>query len=334
MRAEDPRGREPDFERRAPAWGRRAFDRFLSDLIDAIPEGIYVTNDQREIVYWSEGAEHITGYAAADVVGSHCYDDILVHEDVYGHKLCTDSCPLEECLADGRPRSVNEVFLKREDGERLAVYVKTRRFAIDGNLYGVEVFGELEAVAGREVTRLIQTLSDTAVTDPLTGLFNRRYIDIVLEQQFSLYRRIGQRFGVTHIDIDDFKPVNDAFGHATGDEALRFVATILSDGTRKMDLLARYGGDEFVMLMPGTDAEGARRVARRSAHRRPGVVPTGAAPAVGAITATARRRRRPTAWLRTWRRRLAPARWRRFRRRSSPGWRRPRGSWRATPRTA
>ncbi len=160
---------------------------------------------------------------------------------------------------------MNEVFLKREDGERLAVYVKTRRFAIDGSLYGVEVFGELEAVAGREVTRLIQKLSDTAVTDPLTGLFNRRYIDIVLEQQFSLYRRIGQRFGVTHIDIDDFKPVNDAFGHATGDEALKFVATILSDGTRKMDLLARYGGDEFVVVSAVGADDDLRHVGERAA---------------------------------------------------------------------
>ena len=161
---------------------------------------------------------------------------------------------------------MNEVFLKREDGERLAVYVKTRRFAIDGHLYGVEVFGELETVAGREVTRLIQKLSDTAVTDPLTGLFNRRYIDIALEQQFSLYRRIGQRFGVTHIDIDDFKPVNDAFGHATGDEALRFVATILSDGTRKMDLLARYGGDEFVVVSAVGAEDDLRHVGERALH--------------------------------------------------------------------
>ncbi len=264
MRPDDRKLDGADLERRAPVWGRRSFDRFLSDLIDAIPEGIYVTDDERRIVYWSEGAEHITGYSADDIVGSHCYDDILVHEDVYGHKLCTGSCPLEECLADGRPRSVNEVFLKREDGERLAVYVKTRRFAIDGDLYGVEVFGELEAVAGREVTRLIQKLSDTAVTDPLTGLFNRRYIDIALEQQFSLYRRIGQRFGVTHIDIDDFKPVNDAFGHATGDEALRFVATILSDGTRKMDLLARYGGDEFVVVSAVGADDDLRHVGERA----------------------------------------------------------------------
>jgi len=256
----------PDFERRAGAWGRRAFDRFLPDLIDAIPEGIYVTDAQREIVYWSEGAERITGYAAADVIGSHCYDDILVHEDVYGHKLCTASCPLQECIADGRPRDVNEVFLKREDGERLAVYVKARRFTIEGVTYGVEVFGELEAVAGREVTRLIQRLSDTAVTDPLTGLFNRRYIDVVLEQNLELYRRIGQRFGVTHLDIDDFKSINDAFGHATGDEALRFVATTLSDGTRKMDLLGRYGGDEFIVVSAIGDHDDLRRVGERAVH--------------------------------------------------------------------
>ena len=246
--------------------GRRAFDRFLTDLLDAIPDGIYVTDDQRRIVYWSEGAERITGYSAPDVIGSHCYDDILVHEDVYGHKLCTGSCPLEQCLGDGDPRAVSEVFLKREDGERLAVYIKTRRFVVDGRAYGVEVFGELESVAGREVARLIQELSDTAVTDPQTGLFNRRYIDILLEQQHSLYRRLGQRFAVTQIDIDDFKPINDQFGHATGDEALRFVATVLSDGTRKMDLLARYGGDEFVVVSAVGDETALERLAARAVH--------------------------------------------------------------------
>ena len=256
----------PDFERRAASAGRRTFDRFLTDLIDAIPEGLYVTNDQREIVYWSEGAARITGYPASDVVGSHCYDDILVHQDVYGHKLCTDACPLQSCIADGHARSVNEVLLKREDGERLAVYVKTRRFSLDGGYYGVEVFGELETVAGREVTRLIQKLSDSAVTDPLTGLFNRRYIDIVLDQQLDLYKRIGQRFGVIQIDIDDFKPVNDSFGHATGDEALKFVATILSDGTRKVDLLARYGGDEFVVVSAVGADDDLRRLGERALH--------------------------------------------------------------------
>ena len=259
------RGR-PDFERRAPVWGRRTFDRFLSDLIDAIPEGVYVTDEEREIVYWSAGAERITGYPAEDVVGSHCYDDILVHQDAFGHKLCTDACPLADSIADGRARTASEVFLKREDGERLAVYVKTRRFEIDGRTYGVEVFGELETVAGREVARLVQRLSDSAVTDPLTGLFNRRYIDIVLDQHFSLFQRIGQRFGVTQVDIDGFKLINDAFGHATGDEALKFVATTLSDGTRKMDLLARYGGDEFVIVSAAAGDDELRHVGGRVLH--------------------------------------------------------------------
>ena len=266
MSAADLRRGGSDFERRAPAWGRRTFDRFLSDLIDAIPEGVYVVNDQREIVFWSEGAERITGYVAEDVVGSRCYDGILSHEDISGRGLCADACPLADCLSDGRPRTVDEVFLKREDGERLAVSVKTRRFEIDGRRYGIEVFGELEAVAGRETARLTQRLSDEAVTDELTGLFNRPYIDIVLEQHFSLYRRIGQRFGVTQIGVDVFKTVNDAFGRATGDEALKFVATILSDGTRKMDLLARYRGDEFVIVSAvGSDDE-LRNVGQRALH--------------------------------------------------------------------
>jgi len=266
LSSDDPFGVGPAVDRRASVWGRRTLDRFLTDLIDAIPDGIYVTNERREIVYWSEGAERITGYSAADIIGSHCYDDILVHEDVYGHKLCTDSCPLEKSIGDGQPRAVNEVFLKREDGERLPVYVKTRRFEIEGRVYGVEVFGELESVAGREVARLVQELSDTAITDPLTGLFNRRYVDIYLEQQFNLFKRLGQRFGLTLIDLDEFKAINDAFGHATGDEALRFAATILSDGTRKMDLLARYGGDEFIVVSGVGAEDGLQHLGERALH--------------------------------------------------------------------
>lgn len=253
----------PPLDRRAATWGRRTFDRFLTDLIDAIPDGVYVTTADREIVYWSEGAARITGYSADDVVGCRCCDDVLVHEDVYGRRLCTDACPLQQCIDDGRPRNVNEVFLKREDGERLPVYIKTRRFEVEGRVYGVEVFGELESVAGREVARLVQELSDSAVTDPLTGLLNRRYVDIYLEQQFNLFTRLGQRFGVTHIDIDDFKLVNDTYGHAAGDEALRFISTVLSDGTRKMDLLARYGGDEFVIVSGVAGQEGLEQLCGR-----------------------------------------------------------------------
>jgi diguanylate cyclase (GGDEF)-like protein/PAS domain S-box-containing protein len=246
--------------------GRRTVDRFLGDLLDAIPDGLYVTDAERRIIFWNEAAERITGYPADDVLGTHCYDDILVHEDVHGTKLCTGACPLAECIEDGEARTVPEVLLKREDGARLPVYVKTQRFEVDGQVFGVEVFGALETVAGRDVARLVQEVSESAVTDALTGLFNRRYIDLALEQQFELYKRLGRRYGVIMIDVDGFKAINDGIGHLVGDEVLRFVAGELSDGTRKMDLLARWGGDEFVAICAVGEAAELERIGRRHTH--------------------------------------------------------------------
>jgi len=217
-------------------------------ILDAMSDGVYVTTDEREIVYWSAGAERITGYRAEDVIGKHCYDNVLVHTDLHGRRLCFDGCPLEDCIAHKTDRTVNEVFLKRKDGERLAVYVKVAAFEDGGRTYGLEVFSELEAVVGRDLTAQVQALSDSSVTDPLSGLFNRRYFDATLEQYFALFQRLGRRYGILYLDMDDFKSINDTLGHAAGDDAIRFVSSVLSSSARKMDVAARYGGDEFAVI--------------------------------------------------------------------------------------
>jgi diguanylate cyclase (GGDEF)-like protein len=127
-----------------------------------------------------------------------------------------------------------------------------------GQTYGVEIFGELDSVVGHDLVERIQQLSDASVTDALTGQFNRRYVDVALGQHFSLYRRLGQRFGVTIVDLDTLKEVNDEFGHGAGDAAIRFVAGILADNARKMDIVARYGGDEFVIVNAARDEDDLR----------------------------------------------------------------------------
>ena len=186
--------------------------------------------------------------ASAEVVGRRCDENLLGHTDLDGARICLSGCPLQDCLDTGREHSINEVFLQRKDGERLAVYVKTAVFEIDGRRYGVEIFGELESVAGKELAGRIQELSDSAVSDPLTGLFNRRYLDAALAQQFAMYKRLGRRYGVIQVDIDEVKAVNDRLGHLTGDEAIKFVADVLSESVREMDVAARFGGDEFVVI--------------------------------------------------------------------------------------
>jgi len=109
--------------------------------------------------------------------------------------------------------------------------------------------------------RLIERLAATARTDPLTGLANRRAFERELEQRLA--SDSPEPFCVIMVDVDGLKQVNDARGHAAGDAVLKRVASVLTSNMRSLDLVTRWGGDEFVLLMPATDQVGAVSLARR-----------------------------------------------------------------------
>jgi diguanylate cyclase (GGDEF)-like protein len=106
-------------------------------------------------------------------------------------------------------------------------------------------------------------LRDLSQHDELTGLFNRRYVMQRLEAVLARLGRTPGRLIVAMVDLDGFKRVNDEVGHDAGDAVLAAVAKGLLEATRKGDVVARYGGDEFLVLLPDSDAEGALAVGRR-----------------------------------------------------------------------
>lgn len=238
-------------------------DESLLGILDAVSDGVYVTTGERKIVFWSKGAERITGYSSGEVLNGHCYDNILIHTDVLGKNLCLDGCPLQECIETGERLEIKEVFLKRKDGERLAVYIKASVLQIGDERYGVQVFSELQSVAGSALTERPKQLSDASIVDQLTGLYNRRYIDTILDQQYGLFKRHFQRFGLAMIDVDKFKNINDSFGRLAGDEALKFVASVVQRTMRSMDFLARFGDDEFIIVCPLVELEGVEKLSKR-----------------------------------------------------------------------
>ena len=107
------------------------------------------------------------------------------------------------------------------------------------------------------------TIVDAAVRDPLTGLLNRRYFDEAVETAFATARRAGSALSLIVFDLDRFSAVNNEYGHAVGDAALRRVARAMRDAVRAGDVVARYGGEEFVVIAPGSTAEEAVAVAER-----------------------------------------------------------------------
>ncbi|NPA52718.1 MAG: diguanylate cyclase [Aquificae bacterium] len=106
-------------------------------------------------------------------------------------------------------------------------------------------------------------LKKQAVKDFLTGLFNRRYFEEILKWEIELSKRYNHPLSIILLDIDNFKKVNDMYGHQVGDRVLREIADVLKKNIRSSDIAARYGGEEFVILLPETDVEGAVKVAEK-----------------------------------------------------------------------
>jgi diguanylate cyclase (GGDEF)-like protein len=120
-----------------------------------------------------------------------------------------------------------------------------------------------QAAVSVENIDLHEFVSDQAVTDELTGLANPRRFRELIEKESVRAQRFGHPLSLLLLDIDDFKQVNDTYGHLQGDEVLRAVGRILADESRGVDEPARYGGEEFIVALPETDRGGAIEVAER-----------------------------------------------------------------------
>jgi diguanylate cyclase (GGDEF)-like protein len=130
--------------------------------------------------------------------------------------------------------------------------------AIDINTFAMRLdaaYRELEATNAK--------LKETSFKDEVTGLYNRRFFSLRLEEEISRFRRFNHPVSVVVLDLDGFKSVNDEFGHAVGDETLRDVAQILMKHSRGINVVSRYGGDEFAVLLVETSKTGARLYADR-----------------------------------------------------------------------
>lgn len=104
---------------------------------------------------------------------------------------------------------------------------------------------------------------EAACTDPLTGALNRRGFDQACLRELSRARRSGAPLALVHIDLDDFKRLNDSLGHQVGDQALKSLVSVLHRSMRPSDVLCRFGGEEFVLMLPDTSLQAATAVATR-----------------------------------------------------------------------
>lgn len=172
-------------------------------------------------------------------------------------------------LGRGEPVLLPRVHIKESSAVALALVdaanlLRARTEALDAERNGREA--QLERLVAERTEALqaaIQESERMARCDTLTGLQNRRSANERLREEFQRMKRSGNEYAALLLDIDHFKRINDSYGHDAGDKVLREIATVLTAGIRVTDFVARFGGEEFLVLLPETGAEGARTIAEK-----------------------------------------------------------------------
>lgn len=222
----------------------------------------------RRFTYVSPSVSDMLGYAVEEVVGRSC-DAWLTPDSALRFGREVDLRLRRIAAADpGAGVLVSELEMVCKDGEQIAVEVVSS-YLLDEDGVARTILGITRNVSERkaaesalresnrqlharieEIGRLLSALQELAVRDSLTGLYNRRYLDETLEREVSRARREGIPLSLVMLDIDYFKRVNDTYGHQVGDEVLRTLAATLSADVRAEDVACRYGGEEFLILLP------------------------------------------------------------------------------------
>jgi len=242
----------------------------LEFAVDRANIGIFALDREMHVLLWNRFMADHSGKESAEVIGRNlfdCFPDLprrWLEKKVAGVFLLKNFAftsweqrPYLFRFHHGRPvtggidymqQTCTFVPVKNASGEVSAVCV-TLVDATD------------TAIAYRQLERAMATVRENARCDGLTGVFNRRHLEERLSEEFYRSRRYGGPLSLVMLDIDHFKRVNDVHGHLAGDEVLRIVAARVSEAVRASDIFGRYGGEEFGVILPGTDIAGARVVA-------------------------------------------------------------------------
>ncbi|MBL4780908.1 MAG: diguanylate cyclase [Porticoccaceae bacterium] len=246
-------------------------DNSLGFIIDRVDVGILVVTENLEVVLWNRFMEANSKMAAESIVGKNLLESF---PDLPGKWLekKVRSVQLLNNFAftswQQRPYLFHFKHHRPITGGVTHMYQNCTFIPFEGSdgesLVCITLFDVTDtAISHREVQQAHADLEELSHRDPLTGVYNRRYMEAELDKEFQRVARYGGKLSVLFLDLDFFKKVNDTYGHQAGDQVLIEVTQRISSIVRATDCLARYGGEEFAIMLPETDTSGGLVFANR-----------------------------------------------------------------------
>lgn len=234
--------------------------RFLNNIYDSIVDPFVIIDRNFNIVRVNNAYASLKDRSVEDLLHKTCFRELIGRDSV------CEGCVIEKTIRSGNPSSKEKKVIL-SDGSEVWLELYTYPIYDKDNVithvieYTIDITDKKRIEEQRRL--MIKELEKLSRTDSLTGLLNRRAVLELLEYNLKRTSRYKARTSVIITDIDNFKDINDSYGHPAGDEVIKGVAKTIKDALREPDIVGRYGGDEFLLILPETDLSGAMELAER-----------------------------------------------------------------------
>lgn len=225
-------------------------------MSEASQDGLVMVDDQGQVAFWNRAAEEMFGYSRDEALGRKLHEMVALPGDL--DKARAGFPGFAERGEGPLVGALTEFTARRKDGATFPVELSVSAFRLRGRWLAV---GTARDITDRKLVE--ERLREMAATDGLTGILNRRRFMELAADELGRAHRYGRPLGVIMFDVDHFKAVNDARGHAAGDKVLRSLTAVARETLRGADILGRIGGEEFAVLLPETGLPAAVRAAER-----------------------------------------------------------------------